>query len=98
MNAAPAFEPGSAVRVRNAWPERDGPVHIRTPHYLRGQMGRVVRCLGRFANPEDLAFGRPAPVVALYHVTFDAEAVWPDGATSHELLVEIFEHWLEPLP
>ena len=37
-----------------------GPVHIRTPHYVRGVMGEVVRHLGDFPNPEDLAFARPA--------------------------------------
>ena len=48
--------PGAAVRVRDDWPELRGPCHIRTPHYLRGRPGRVVRHLGDFPNPEDLAF------------------------------------------
>ncbi len=90
-----AFAPGADVKVLDAWPERDGPVHLRTPHYLRGAVGTVRRCLGAFANPEELAFGRPAAIVPLYHVAFRAAAVWPD-ATGDDLLVEIFEHWLEP--
>ena len=54
---------GTRVRVRDAWPERDGPCHIRTPHYVRGRVGHVVRALGTFPNPEDLAFRRPpAPI------------------------------------
>ena len=89
------FAPGSAVRVRNDWPERRGPCHIRTPHYVRGVQGNIVRHLGDFANPEDLAFARPAATIPLYHVRFDASAVWPD-ATGEELLIEIFQHWLEP--
>ena len=86
--------PGAAVRVRDDWPERRGPCHMRTPHYLRGRSGRVVRHLGDFPSPEDLAFARPAPVLALYHVAFEPRAIWPD-AGGDELVVEIFETWLE---
>lgn len=94
---APRFAPASPVRVRDDWPETRGPAHIRTPHYLRGRIGTVQRCLGRFPNPEDLAFARPAPILPLYHVCFPADSVWSD-ADGQELLVEIFEPWLEPLP
>ena len=68
----PDFAAGARVRVRNDWPETRGPVHIRTPHYLRGKPGTVVRQLGAFPNPEDLAFARPAASLPLYHVAFDA--------------------------
>ena len=54
------FPAGAAVRVKDDWPETRGPVHIRTPHYVRGQKGTIVRHLGDFPNPEDLAFARPA--------------------------------------
>ena len=91
------LSPGTAVRVKDDWPEGRGPCHIRTPHYLRGHGGTVVRHLGRFPNPEDLAFRRPAAPVDLYHVAFRPAALWPD-AGGDELLVEIFEHWLEPAP
>ncbi len=87
--------PGAAVRVRDDWPEARGPVHIRTPHYLRGQLGTVLRCLGDFPNPEDLAFARPAARRKLYHVAFDGRVLWPDGRAD-EIVAEIFEHWLEP--
>ena len=90
------FAPGAAVRVKNDWPETRGPCHIRTPHYLRGRAGTVQRALGAFPNPEDLAFARLAPVRALYHVRFDQPAVWQQGKPGDELMVEIFEHWLEP--
>ncbi|MFM7418291.1 MAG: SH3-like domain-containing protein, partial [Alphaproteobacteria bacterium] len=48
MNAAPEtgtprFAPGARVRVKDDWPETRGPCHIRTPHYVRGRMGQVVR-------------------------------------------------------
>jgi nitrile hydratase len=84
------------VRVKDDWPETRGRVHIRTPHYLRGMRGTVVRSFGDFANPEDLAFGRPATKRALYHVAFDQPSVWQEGKPGDELLVEIYEHWLEP--
>ena len=92
------FDPGAPVRVCDAWPERFGIVHQRTPHYLRGCEGRIVRRLGAFPNPEGLAFGGPAPVVPLYHVAFDASALWPDAPADGDILVEIYEHWLEPAP
>jgi len=32
----------------------------------------------------------------LYHVAFDQPAVWQEGGAGDELLVELYEHWLEP--
>ncbi len=89
------YAPGAAVQVREDWPEARGPVHIRTPHYLRGRRGKVVRYLGDFPNPEDLAFARPATRLPLYHVAFAACDIWP-GPARPELLVEVFEPWLQP--
>ena len=91
-----AFQPGTLVRVRDDWPEKHGPVHVRTPHYLRGREGTVVRHLGDFPNPEDLAFARPAARLALYHVAFKPDDIWPGGAKA-DLLVEVFEPWLLPI-
>ena len=57
----------------------------------------MVRHLGDFANPEDLAFARPAPTRALYHVRFEQPAdLAGKAARATRLLVEIFEQWLEP--
>ena len=91
--------PGAPVRVRDDWPETIGPCHIRTPHYLRGRTGTVRRHLGDFRNPEDLAFARPAATLPLYHVAFVPQSIWPDAPREQftEILVEIFEPWLEPL-
>lgn len=90
------FAAGARVRVKDDWPETRGPVHLRTPHYLRGMAGTVVRQLGAYPNPEDLAFGRTAETRPLYHVQFDQPAIWREGRAGDELLVEIYEHWLEP--
>lgn len=94
MLSSGVLTPGTAVRVRDNWPEARGPCHIRTPHYLRGRPGTVVRHLGQFANPEDLAFARPAAKLDLYHVAFRPSTLWPD-AGGDEVLVEVFEPWLE---
>ena len=91
------LQPGQQVRVRDDWPETRGPCHIRTPHYLRGETGTVLRHLGDFPNPEDLAFARPAAVLPLYHVAFAQPAIWREGAAGDALLVELYESWLEPL-
>ena len=85
---------GASVRVCDAWPELDGPVHVRTPYYLRGRIGTVLRHLGDFANPEDIAFSRPAPLLPLYHVRFAFDAIW-DESGPDTLLVEIYGSWLE---
>jgi nitrile hydratase len=91
-----SFEVGARVRVKDDWPEAEGPVHIRTPHYARGRTGRIVRALGAFPNPEDLAFGRPAALRPLYHVAFALKDLWPqENAAQDTLLIEIYEHWLE---
>jgi nitrile hydratase subunit beta len=89
------FAAGETVRVKDEWPELAGPVHIRTPWYVRGLEGEVVRWLGNFPNPEDLAFARPAERRPLYHVRFRKGAIWPEAKPDDELLIEIYEHWLE---
>jgi len=99
---APRFAPGARVRVRDDWPERrwalgEGPpCHVRTPHYVRGREGVVERALGAFPNPEDLAFARPAERRVLYHVAFDQPPIWREGRAGDTVLIEIFEHWLDP--
>ncbi|MBX6374333.1 MAG: nitrile hydratase subunit beta [Acetobacteraceae bacterium] len=92
-----AIAPGTRVRVKADWPEERGPCHIRTPHYVRGRTGTVERVLGAFPNPEDLAFGRPAPRRMLYQVLFDQQPLWNEGNPRDTVLIEIYEHWLEPV-
>ena len=97
------FAPGDPVRVRDDWPEAQagrtgGRVHIRTPHFVRGAEGTIEALLGRFANPEDLAFARPAEERPLYQVKFAQRALFPDGGGGPRdvLTADLFEHWLEP--
>lgn len=90
-----ALQPGDRVQIRDAWPEADGPAHVRTPHYVRGRHGTVLRALGAFPDPGDLAFARPAPPRALYHVLVDLETIWPGSRTRDSVLIELYGHWLE---
>jgi nitrile hydratase len=86
------FAAGERVRVREDYP----PGHIRTPVYVRGREGVVMRKFGDFPNPEVLAIGRDAPKRALYEVRFRMADLWPDykGAESDTLDIDIYEHWL----
>lgn len=91
----PRFAVGASVRVREAFP----PGHVRTPFFIRGKQGVVNDVAGTFANPEELAYGRPgAPPLPLYHVRFRQADLWPDygGNAADTAVVAIFEHWLEP--
>jgi nitrile hydratase len=92
-----AFAAGDRVHVRRA----DPPGHLRTPFYARGKTGVVERYLGDFANPEELAFGRVGlPKQPLYRVRFRQADVWPDyaGPPADTVDIEIYQHWLEPVP
>lgn len=88
------FQPGDRVRVRF----EDRPGHLRTPWYIRGKSGRVERVYGDFLNPESLAFGGDGlPKRTLYLVAFDQAAVFGAAqAPKDKVLVDIYEHWLDP--
>lgn len=83
--------------MRCAWPLG----HVRTPWFVRGKQGVVERVLDVFPNPEERAYGRCGlPRVRLYRVRFAQPDVWPDygGSATDTVDVEIYEHWLEPVP
>ncbi len=90
------FAVGDRVRVANAFP----PGHVRTPAFLRGQKGVVVRHFGAFGNPERLAYGMNGrPLLPLYQVLFRMQEVWQgDGnyGANDTVAADIFEPWLEP--
>lgn len=89
------FQNGDRVRV-NAWYP---PGHVRTPHFIRGCNGTVIGYVGSHANPEALAYGRNGePKQPLYRVQFNQRDVWSDydGPEHDTLVVDIYEHWLEP--
>lgn len=93
--AASRFAPGQRVRII----DREHRGHMRTPHYCCGRLARVVARHGTFPNPESLAYhGDGLPAQPLYMVAVAQRDLWPDyqGAPNDELLVDIYEHWLEP--
>ena len=77
LDGATRFRPGARVRVGTG----DPPGHIRTPMYLRGKEGEVIRTCGAYRNPERLAFGGDGlPRLPLYVVSFRQSDVWPNYA------------------
>jgi nitrile hydratase len=89
------YRPGERVQVSG----RDHPGHHRTPAYLKGRTGTVVRVHGSFKNPETCAYsGDGLPVRALYSVAFAQQDLWPNysGRSDDRLYVDLYEHWLEP--
>ena len=95
MSDSASYQPGDMVRVRVDSP----PGHYRTPAYVQGKTGRVVALCGVFRNPESLGHGGSGlPAKPLYRVEFPQADVW-DGYTgpeSDKVLVDIYEHWLDP--
>jgi nitrile hydratase len=93
--AGARFVPGDAVRVLDI--EKEG--HVRTPDYVKGKPGWIAEALGVFPNPESLAYGGDGlPKKPLYKVGFRQTALWDnyDGSPEDILLIDIYEHWLEP--
>ncbi len=85
-------------RVRVAGRPHEG--HHRTPGYLKGRTGTVVRVHGAFANPETHAYGDDGlPRQPLYLVGFEQRELWPDyrGAAGDRLYADVFEHWLDEI-
>ncbi len=95
MTVRPRYRPGQRVRVRNWYP----PGHVRTPFYMRGHRGEILRVIGPMPNPEDLAYGRTdRPPVPVYRVRFRHRELWPEDGNPREdtVVADLCEHWLEP--
>lgn len=90
------FKVGDRVRISDAQP----PGHVRTPQFLRGRHGVIIRHFGAFPNPERLAYGMTGlPALDLYEVQFTMHEVWQgDGryAPRDTVTADIYENWLEP--
>lgn len=87
------FEIGDHVEVRGG----HAPGHIRTPWFIRGKRGIVCDDLGRFKDPEYLAYGQQAPERSLLRVRFVMQEVFEDydGPAGDQVVVDLFENWLK---
>ena len=86
---------GDRVVVQNRFP----PGHIRTPEFVRGKAGQIVRYYGNYKNPEKLAYGQDGlPLCHLYWVEFIVNEVWAHkpAQVQDKFLIDIYEHWLDP--
>jgi len=87
---------GDVVSVRTETPAH----HHRTPWFVKGKTGRIASITGPFFNPESRAHGGDGlPKQMLCSVEFRQVDLW--GARYREdardrLLIDIYEHWLEP--
>lgn len=88
------YRRGESVRVA----ERHHVGHHRTPSYLKGKRGTVVRVHAAFTNPETRAYGGDGqPRLHLYLVEFEQSDVWPAQTGGRDrVYADVFEHWLEP--
>lgn len=89
------FMPGQRVRVIDHHP----PGHHRTPWYIKGRTGWVDTVYEPWPNPEEMAYGiTDGPRVPVYRVEFAQRDLWGDyrGPERDRLIIDIFEHWLEP--
>lgn len=71
--------------------------HCRTPFFLRGKTGVIVRTHGVFRDPAKLAYHKPGlPQQVLYKVRFRQTDLWSGyrGSPHDQLEADIYEHWL----
>ena len=89
------FQVGDTVRIARA----DPPGHVRTPRFLRGHRGTIIRDFGKHPNPERLAYGMSGlPALSLYQVLFRMDEVWQGKGTyeaGDTVTADIYEHWLD---
>lgn len=91
----PRYNVGEPVQVL----DRIHSGHTRTPSYVRGKQGIVIRVVSPMLNPEQLAYGYTGvPGKMLYRVRFRQRELWPDyaGVDNDTLELELYEHWLGP--
>lgn len=92
--ADPRFRVGDRVRATNVHPTG----HTRLPRYIRGKAGLIDRFHGVHVFPDANAHGRGEQPRALYSVRFTGEELWGASAEpGQELLIDLFEPYLEPV-
>jgi len=98
-SAEPIFSVGDKVRVRQEdFASRWRKPHLRTPGYIFGKVGVVIRYAGQYENPQFAAFRVKEVTQPLYRVSFKQRDLWNhyDGHPNDSLEIEIFQDWLIP--
>jgi nitrile hydratase subunit beta len=94
----PAFGSGDKVKVGNRVPIG----HYRVPTYLRGKVGDVIKVIEpSLIDNEEEGYGRNAGNRRHYYrISVLMTEIWSDyeGSPRDELLIEVYETWLERLP
>ena len=88
---APRFAIGSRVRVLRLHPE----THTRSPRYLRGHAGEVIRIHGAHVFPDLNVQGRGENPQWLYGVRFTSDELW-GRSTGSVVHADLWEPFLEP--
>lgn len=88
---AARFAVGDTVVVRNLSPAG----HTRAPRYVRGKQGVILRVAPRFPHPDSAAHGVRDRLEHTYHVAFSARDLWGEGADGDEVVVDLWDSYLE---
>jgi nitrile hydratase subunit beta len=91
---AELFGPGDLVTTARA----DPPHHTRLPRYVRGAVGTVVECHGRYPLPDNRARQLPAEPEPVYTVRFSARELFGGDrhGPDHFVTVDLWESYLRP--
>jgi nitrile hydratase len=85
-----AFSIGDSVRVR----KNHTTGHTRAPSYVQGSTGTIFKCSGCHVFPDTHAKGIEEGE-HLYTVCFIAESLWGTPTGNSEVLVDLWEPYLE---
>jgi nitrile hydratase len=88
------FAIGDRVRVTHA----RIPGHARMPAYVRGKEGTILhRTKVKWPFPDSIGHGMEAGMESTYHVSFENEELWGAGAEPGQVVVDLFEGYLDKI-
>lgn len=85
------FAIGQRVRVKIMSPM----THTRSPRYVRGHVGEVMKIHGAHVFPDSNAVGRGEDPQWLYTLRFTAKELW-NHANNDTVMLDLWEPYLEP--
>lgn len=86
------FSVGDKVIVRTKF--SDG--HVRTPSYVTGKVGTLVRKGRRLPFPGQAGHMEPYQLERTWLVEFDCSTIWDEGTDSGTITVDLWESYFEP--